>query len=88
MVCVKTDTGAQTETAAQALYPQGVWIKFLSFLYYICLHIDADYFTPCPGSATLDSISVGGVKLQWIPIDLQTHLWFYPKGKKEVIAHL
>ena len=45
---MKTDAGAQTETAAQALYPQGVRIKFLSFPYYICLHIDANYFTPAP----------------------------------------
>lgn len=48
MVRVKTDAGAQTETPGQALYsPKGVKIKFLSFLYYIYLHIDANYFTPC-----------------------------------------
>jgi len=64
VVCVQIEAGAQTETAAQALYFQGVRIKFLFFPYYICLHIDANYFTACPGSATLDSISVGRLQPQ------------------------
>lgn len=59
MVWMKADAGAQTESTAQALYPRTVTIPFLSF-YHMCLHISADYFTPCPGSATLDSISRRG----------------------------
>lgn len=62
MICVKTNAGAQTETAVQAAYPQGVIIRFLSFPYCIFPHIDASYVTlSCSGSAALDSISVGRV---------------------------
>lgn len=53
MICVRTDAGAQTETAAQALYPQRYGYIFLSLPYYICLHIDDDYL-----AATPDNISV------------------------------
>lgn len=56
MICVNTDVGMQTETAAQALYSEGVRINSLYFLYYIFLHINAGCFTPCSSAGTLDSI--------------------------------